>query len=52
MEVIKKEIIVIISIFNLGAFISSRTTNTNFADLYTETEFITEQGTFKHYFKN
>ena len=52
MEAIKTEILQIIKAFNLGAFQSSTTTNTNFVNKYTETEFSTEQGTFKHYFKN
>ena len=49
---IKTEILQIIECFKLGTFQGSRTTNTNFVDQFTETEFTTEQGTFKHYFKN
>lgn len=52
MKIIKTEILQIIKAFNLGTFKRSRTTNTNFVNKYTETEFTTEQGTFKHYFKN
>ena len=52
MQKIKNEILQIIEAFKLGTFQSSRTTDTNFVNLYTETEFTTEQGTFKHYFKN
>lgn len=52
MENIKNEILQIIAAFNLGTFQSSRTTNTNFVGQYTETEFTTEQGTFKHYILN
>ena len=52
METIKKEILEIIKAFNLGTFQGSRTTNANFVNQYTETEFTTEQGIFKHYFKN
>lgn len=52
MKNIKTEILQIIKTFKLGTFQRSRTTNTNFVDQYTETEFTTEQGTFKHYFKN
>lgn len=52
MEKIKTEILQIIKAFNLGTFQSSRTTNTNFVNQFTETEFLTEQGAFKHYFKN
>lgn len=49
---IKTEIMQVIKSFKLGTFQGSRTTNANFANQYTETEFTTEQGTFKHYFKN
>lgn len=52
MKTIKTEILQIITAFKLGTFQSSTTINTNFADQYTETEFTTEQGTFKHYFLN
>lgn len=52
MEAIKNEILQIIKAFNLGAFQGSRTLNTNFVSQYTETEFTTEQGTFKHYILN
>lgn len=52
METIKNEILQIIKAFNLGTFQGSRTLNTNFVNQYTETEFWTEQGAFKHYFKN
>lgn len=52
MKTIKTEILQIIKSFKLGTFQSSATTNTNFADKYTETEFTTEQGTFKHYALN
>lgn len=52
MKTIKTEILQIITVFNLGTFQGSRTLNTNFVNQYTETEFTTEQGTFKHYFKN
>ncbi|MEN9655884.1 MAG: hypothetical protein RL311_816 [Bacteroidota bacterium] len=52
MELIKTEILQIIKAFNLGTFVSSRTLDVNFVNCYTETEFSTEKGTFKHYFKN
>jgi hypothetical protein len=52
MKKIKEEILQIISAFKLGTFQGSRTTNTNFVNQFTEIEFKTEQGTFKHYFKN
>jgi hypothetical protein len=52
MKAIKTEILLIITAFNLGTFQSSRTTNTNFVAQYTETEFTTDKGTFKHYFLN
>ena len=52
MQTIKNEIINIITAFKLGTFQSSTTINTNFAGQYTETEFTTEKGSFKHYFKN
>lgn len=52
MKTIKTEILQIITAFKLGAFQSSTTTNTNFEGQYTETEFTTGQGTFKHYILN
>jgi hypothetical protein len=52
MKKIKEEILQIISAFKLGTFQGSRTTNANFVNKFTETEFTTEQRTFKHYFKN
>ena len=52
MKKIKTEILQIIEYFNLGTFQGSRTTNANFVNQFTETEFTTDQGTFKHYFKN
>jgi len=52
MQTIKNEILNIITSFKLGTFQCSRTTNANFANQYTETEFTTEQGTFKHYILN
>lgn len=52
MKTIKNEILQIIKAFNLGTFQGSRTTEINFVGKYTETEFWTENGTYKHYFKN
>lgn len=52
MEIIKNEILQIIKAFNLGTFQGSRTIETNFVGKYTFTEFWTENGTYKHYFKN
>jgi len=47
---IKTELLQICEAFNLGAFKSSRTLTENKAG-FIETEFVTDKGTFKHYFK-
>jgi len=49
METINKEILQIITAFNLGTFKSSTSKNSN---KYTITEFTTSKGIFKHYFLN
>lgn len=48
MEEIKEEILLIIKLFKLGTFQGSRTIDVNFLGIYTETEFWTEKGVFKH----
>lgn len=47
---LKTELLEICEAFKLGAYIGSRTLKTGLNG-FVETEFTTELGTFKHYFK-